>query len=97
MRAHDFGPNMTPVNVSLCAETFRLAKNKSNFSDWVRNKLRSERNQSGLAFESQSHRLNRMREVLPITTAELLFHLERRSEDEITALVSILQGALPQQ
>lgn len=31
--------------VSLDAETARLASMKSNFSDWVRSQLRSERNQ----------------------------------------------------
>ena len=88
---------MRPVTISLDQTTWELAQRKTNFSDWVRNKLRSERNQQGLEFENQSNRLTRMREVLPITTAELLYHLERRSDEEITALVSILQGSLPQQ
>ena len=35
---------MRPLNVSLCDETYKLAKQKSNFSSWVRDQLRSERN-----------------------------------------------------
>jgi len=34
-----------PLNVSLCDETYALAKQKANFSSWVRDQLRSERNQ----------------------------------------------------
>ena len=39
---------MRPVNVSLDATTWELAKQKNNFSEWVRNQLRSERNKSQL-------------------------------------------------
>lgn len=35
---------MRPLNVSLCDETYKMAKEKSNFSSWVRGKLREERN-----------------------------------------------------
>lgn len=40
---------MRPITISLDSETWELAKNrnvtKGNFSAWVRDKLRSERNQ----------------------------------------------------
>jgi len=36
---------MRPINVSLDATTWELAKKKPNFSQWVRDQLRSERNQ----------------------------------------------------
>ena len=36
---------MRPINVTLDATTWELAKQKSNFSAWVRSQLRSERNQ----------------------------------------------------
>ena len=39
---------MRPVNVSLDATTWELAKQKDNFSEWVRNQLRSERNKAVL-------------------------------------------------
>ena len=42
---------MRPVNVSLDATTWELAKRKSNFSEWVRNKLREERNKSELPWK----------------------------------------------
>ena len=35
---------MRPLNVSLDDETYALAKSKPNFSAWVRDALRSERN-----------------------------------------------------
>jgi len=37
---------MRPINVSLDATTWELAKKKPNFSQWVRDQLRSERNRS---------------------------------------------------
>lgn len=54
MRAHNLiysnllASNMRPVNVSLDATTWELAKQKDNFSEWVRNQLRSERNKAVL-------------------------------------------------
>jgi len=36
--------NMRPINVSLDSVTWKLAKKKTNFSQWVRDKLRSEDN-----------------------------------------------------
>jgi hypothetical protein len=35
---------MRPINVTLDSGTWELAKEKSNFSEWVRDQLRSERN-----------------------------------------------------
>ena len=37
-----------PLNVSLCDETYKLAKQKGNFSGWVRAKLREERNKRAI-------------------------------------------------
>jgi hypothetical protein len=36
---------MRPITISLDSETWEKAKEKTNFSQWVRGKLRSERNQ----------------------------------------------------
>jgi hypothetical protein len=36
---------MRPITISLDSETWELAKEKTNFSSWVRDKLRSQRNQ----------------------------------------------------
>ena len=50
MRAHKpitkiiLATNMRPINVTLDSQTWELAKTKGNFSEWVRNQLRSERN-----------------------------------------------------
>jgi hypothetical protein len=52
MRAHKFiykcflASNMRPINVTLDSVTWELAKQKPNFSAWVRDQLRSERNKS---------------------------------------------------
>ena len=35
---------MRPVTISLDATTWELAKKKKNFSSWIRDQLRSERN-----------------------------------------------------
>ena len=53
MRAHKsiskiiLASNMRPINVTLDATTWELAKKKPNFSSWVRDQLRSERNKKG--------------------------------------------------
>jgi len=39
------GGRMRPINVTLDSVTWELAKQKPNFSAWVRAQLRSERNQ----------------------------------------------------
>jgi len=50
MRAHKsirkiiLASNMRPINVTLDATTWELAKKKTNFSSWVRDQLRSEDN-----------------------------------------------------
>ena len=50
MRAHKLisnsllASNMRPINVTLDSVTWELAKEKTNFSAWVRDQLRSERN-----------------------------------------------------
>ena len=48
MRAHNLiaklllEVNMRPINVTLCSTTWELAKQKANFSGWVRRKLSEE-------------------------------------------------------
>jgi len=37
---------MRPITISLDSQSWELAKQKTNFSEWVRNQLRSERNGS---------------------------------------------------
>jgi hypothetical protein len=44
IRTYDFGLDMRPITISLDATTWELAKKKQNFSAWVRDQLRSERN-----------------------------------------------------
>ena len=90
--------------ITLDDETSKLAANKTNFSEWVRNQLRSERNKSerasqhnAIPIDEQLNRLNQrllVEEKLDISTSALLYHLEQRSDAEITALVSILRGSL---
>jgi len=80
--------------INLDEETMNLANNKINFSGWVRDKLRSERNKSELQSENKLDQFNRLTSVVNMSSAELLFHLEQRSEAEISALLSILQGSL---
>jgi len=77
MRAHDFiyfnelASNMRPINVTLDSVTWELAKQKPNFSDWVRNQLRSERNKYG----KNPH-------ISQMTTERLQYEIDRRGEEE---------------
>ncbi len=80
--------------ITLDSETWKLAENKTNFSAWVRDKLRSERNKLDLDSEYKIDTFNKIGTTVNMSSAELLWHLEQRSEAEISALVSILRGSL---
>lgn len=80
--------------ITLDAETWKLAEKKTNFSEWVRNQLRSERNKSTEISDRDADRMKTIAELTKLSSAELLWQLEQRSESEITALVSILRGSL---
>jgi len=80
--------------ITLDDETSKLAAQKINFSQWVRDKLRSERNKSELSSENKLDQFTRVTNTVNMSSAELLYHLEQRSEGEINALVSILRGSL---
>ena len=76
MRAHDLiyfellASNMRPINVTLDSVTWELAKQKTNFSAWVRDQLRSERNKHSYTPLSK------------ISTERITYELTRRSEEE---------------
>ena len=91
--------------ISLDKETAELAAKKSNFSGWVRDQLRSERNRREMARSEESdkneeqriavntrNRFDALLENQEITTSRLLYELEKRSADEIKALVAILKN-----
>ena len=80
--------------ITLCPTTYELASKKSNFSDWVRNKLRSERNKLEYSDQSGKEALAIIKNTTSISNHELLFHLERRSPEEIKALIAILRNGL---
>jgi hypothetical protein len=88
---------MRPVTISLDATTWELAKRKTNFSEWVRNKLRSERNQGQTTEDFNQFKIDKLEKITKMNTNRLLYQLELLTESELTALVSILQGSLPQQ
>lgn len=64
---------MRPINVTLDSVTWELAKQKSNFSDWVRNQLRSERNKSEIHYHPA---------LSEISTERLEYELKKRGEEE---------------
>ncbi len=80
--------------ITLDPTTWELASKKPNFSEWVRNQLRSERNKSSSIEEVHLHQRQLVEDKLQISTSRLLYELEQRSEAEISALLSILQGSL---
>ena len=49
---------MRPINVSLDATTWELAKKKLNFSQWVRDQLRSEDNKKKQHEQRPNHKKN---------------------------------------
>ena len=85
--------------VSLDNETARLASQKTNFSDWVRSQLRSERNRREAGstdsdFTSMKLEQRRqMEEHLDISTSKLLYLLEQKSQEEIKILVQLLKNS----
>jgi hypothetical protein len=88
---------MRPVTISLDATTWELAKSKTNFSEWVRNKLRSERNRGQTTEDFNEFKINRLENITKMNTNKLLYQLEILTDSELSALLSILQGSLPQQ
>ena len=95
--------------ISLDKETSELAKKKTNFSGWVRDQLRSERNKREQYQDldtEDAHDLMRLRnqnkinrvdaldttlERAEMTSRELLWHLEQRTDEEVKALVALLK------
>lgn len=77
--------------ISLDEHTAELAAKKSNFSGWVRDKLRSEELKTFNDDALKANTARRIEQTVEMSTAELLYHLEQRSENEIKALVSLLK------
>lgn len=65
---------MRPINVTLDSVTWELAKQKPNFSEWVRNQLRSERNKT----EGQ----HMFMPLSQISTERIAWELKKRGEEE---------------
>lgn len=80
--------------ITLCPITWDLAQKKPNFSAWIRDKLRSERNLSENDDALKANTARKVESVANISSAELLWHLEQRSPEEIGALISILKNGL---
>jgi predicted membrane chloride channel (bestrophin family) len=80
--------------ITLCPITWDLAQKKSNFSAWIRNQLRSERNKTENDDALKANTARQVESVANISSAELLWHLEQRSPEEIGALISILKNGL---
>ena len=87
--------------ITLCPTTYELASRKTNFSDWVRNKLRSERNRREMPQHEREYldnnvidRYTKIEKQTQISNRELLYHLENRTPEEIKALIAILRNGL---
>ena len=77
--------------ISLDKHTAELAAKKSNFSGWVRDKLRAEDLKLYNNDAIKANTARRIEQHTDMSTHELLYHLEQRTEDEIKALVSLLR------
>ena len=82
--------------ITLCPTTWELAQKKPNFSSWIRDQLRSERNRrEGVGTSVDQNAIERYRLIedrTQISNRELLYHLEKRSITEIKALVAMLKN-----
>ena len=76
--------------INLDTETADLADKKPNFSAWVRGQLRSERNKSENEDSILANNSRKIESLTKISSRELLWQLEQRTEAEIEALVSLL-------
>lgn len=84
--------------VSLDSETAVIAKEIGNtyranggFSTWLRNQLRSYRNKSENEDAIIARKARQVSELTKMSTHELFWQLEQRTEEEINALVSLLR------
>jgi|TARA_S200002703_G_C3781944_1_gene240931 hypothetical protein len=77
--------------ITLCPTTWELAQKKPNFSEWIRNQLRSERNKSENEDSILANNSRKIEELTKLSSRELLWQLEQRTDAEIDALVSLLQ------
>jgi len=79
--------------ITLDLETSKLAAKKTNFSQWVRDQLRSERNRREMGDYSQQklESQRRIEEIVDLSTGQLLHQLERKTDAEIQALIAILK------
>ncbi|GAJ07236.1 unnamed protein product, partial [marine sediment metagenome] len=68
-----FRTNMRQKLITLDPTSWDLAAKKPNFSDWVRNQLRSERNKKEIHLNPP---------LADITTQRLLWELHQRGEEE---------------
>ena len=80
--------------ITLCPTTWELAQRKPNFSSWIRDKLRSERNRMENHEALKANQAERIQAATKMHNSELLYHLEQRSPEEIGALISILKNGL---
>ena len=92
-------PNMRQKLITLCPTTWELASKKPNFSAWIRDQLRSERNKQEFYAADDSDitrnaidRYQKIEQRIQISNRELLYHLENRSITEIKALVAMLKN-----
>ena len=79
--------------ITLDIETSKLAAKKTNFSQWVRDQLRSERNkrEAGDFSDQKLERVSRIEQITDLSTGQLLHQLERKTDAEIQALIAILK------
>lgn len=85
--------------ISLDKETAPIAerigiefRTAGGFSWWIREQLRSHRNKSENDDSLKANTARQVENLTDISTAQLLWHLEQRSEEEVRALVNLLRG-----
>ena len=91
MYKSDLAPNMRQKLITLDPVTWDLAIRKTNFSEWVRNQLRSERNKSENDDGAKANTARKLEQIMDMSCFELMSRLQYASEDDKNAVMTLIR------
>lgn len=77
--------------ITLDPVTWDLAIRKTNFSEWVRNQLRSERNKSENDDGAKANTARKLEQIMDMSCFELMSRLQYASEDDKNAVMTLIR------
>ena len=78
---------MRPINVSLDATTWELAKKKPNFSQWVRDQLRSEDNKKKHYEQRPNHKKECVLQCGNARSGNSMYCLKHKRENQLASMI----------